>query len=140
MNDEYEINNLINKYGKKVFNLAYRIIGNIDDAEDITQETFIIVHNKIDTFKGDSQIYTWIFKIALNKSLEHKNRLTKQKFDKIMSNIDKLENKIPDEISEWFYDPEKKYMADELMRLIRERCHHYLTFMLTDEQRTVYIL
>ena len=40
-----------------------------DDADDITQEVFIKVHKAIDTFREDSQLYTWIYRIATNESL-----------------------------------------------------------------------
>jgi RNA polymerase sigma factor (sigma-70 family) len=53
-------------YGPKIYNLAYRITGDHEDAEDITQETFIQVCRHIDQFRGDSQFYTWIYTIARN--------------------------------------------------------------------------
>ena len=53
-------------YGKKIYNLAYRMTGNQDDAEDITQETFLQAYRNIGTFHEKSQIYTWIYAIAKN--------------------------------------------------------------------------
>ncbi|MGL4391970.1 MAG: RNA polymerase sigma factor [Fusobacteriaceae bacterium] len=53
--------------------IYYKILGtvkNSEDAEDIAQETFISVYKNIDKFKGESSIYTWIFKIALNKTYD----------------------------------------------------------------------
>lgn len=51
-------------YGKNVYNLAYRMTGNAEDAADITQETFLQVDLHLDSFRGDSRITTWIYSIA----------------------------------------------------------------------------
>ena len=63
------------KYSKKIYNLAYRMTGNKDDASDITQDTFIQGFKSLDKFRGESQIYTWLYKIAKNKCLRLKNKL-----------------------------------------------------------------
>jgi RNA polymerase sigma factor (sigma-70 family) len=57
---------LYDHYSVKIFNLAYRILGDYEDAEDITQETFIQVYRNIEQFRGDSQFFTWIYTIAKN--------------------------------------------------------------------------
>lgn len=57
-------------YGRQVFNLALGYVQNIEDAEEITQDVFVAVHRKLGSFKGDSQISTWIYRIAINKSLD----------------------------------------------------------------------
>jgi len=58
-------NNLVLKYQGQIFNHAYRVLGNCDDAEDITQETFILAFRKIYQFRGGS-FRAWLFKIATN--------------------------------------------------------------------------
>ena len=58
-------------YGKKVFNLAYKITGNKEDARDITQETFIRVYRSIDSFREESRLFTWVYTIAKNISFRH---------------------------------------------------------------------
>ena len=55
---EEDINSLITKYSKKVYNLAFRITGNKFDAEDVVQETFLQVYKNLDKFKGRSKIFT----------------------------------------------------------------------------------
>jgi|SRR6218665_2294759 len=65
------------KMGNKVFNLALQYVQNKEDAEEITQDVFVTVHQKRDQFKGDSTIETWIYRITVNKSLDflkHKKR------------------------------------------------------------------
>ena len=56
------IDNLVKTYGNKEYNLAYRLIGNRQDAEDVTQETFLQLYRGLDKFRGESTIYTWIYR------------------------------------------------------------------------------
>jgi len=72
---------VIDTYGDRVHNTVLSIIQNKEDAEDLTQEVFVEVYNSISKFKGDSQLYTWIYRIAVTKSLELlRKRKTKKRF------------------------------------------------------------
>ena len=59
---------LVEEYGNKLFKTCCLILKDREEAEDVVQETFIRVFNKIDTFKEMSGLYTWIYAIALNLS------------------------------------------------------------------------
>lgn len=59
---------IIRRYQKKVYSLAFNLTHNQQDAEDITQEVFLRVFNKIKTFLGKSAFSSWIYRIALNVS------------------------------------------------------------------------
>jgi len=59
---------LVEEYGNKLFKTCCLILKDREEAEDVVQETFIRVFNKIDTFKEKSGLYTWIYAIALNLS------------------------------------------------------------------------
>ncbi|MEZ5045996.1 MAG: RNA polymerase sigma factor [Chitinophagaceae bacterium] len=61
---------LYSTYKNMVYNLALHYVQNIQDAEEITQDVFLSVFNKIDTFKHQSDIKTWIYRICINKSLD----------------------------------------------------------------------
>ncbi|MBC8490322.1 MAG: sigma-70 family RNA polymerase sigma factor [Bacteroidetes bacterium] len=60
---------VFNKYQKKVFNACMGFLHNKNDAEDITQEVFIEIYKSINKFRKDSKLSTWIYRIAVNKSL-----------------------------------------------------------------------
>ncbi len=62
--DEFE--DLYRTYRSRVWALCLRMTGNPDDAEDLTQETFIRMFQKLDTFRGESAICTWLRRIAIN--------------------------------------------------------------------------
>ncbi|RPI79714.1 MAG: RNA polymerase sigma factor [Desulfobacteraceae bacterium] len=57
---------LYESYGKKIYQLALRLSGNKEDAEDIVQETFLQVCRHIAEFDGRSRLYTWVYAIAKN--------------------------------------------------------------------------
>ncbi len=65
-----ELQAIYEKMGNKVFNLALQYVQNKEDAEEITQDVFVTIHQKQDQFKGDSLLETWIYRITVNKSLD----------------------------------------------------------------------
>jgi RNA polymerase sigma-70 factor (ECF subfamily) len=64
--DEHAINALVTEHQGRVLALTTRLLGNPAEAEEITQEVFIQVFKAIDSFRGDSKLSTWIFRIAVN--------------------------------------------------------------------------
>ncbi|RNC91708.1 MAG: RNA polymerase sigma factor [Allomuricauda sp.] len=62
---------LLDEYQKLVFNACLSFVPNVEDAEDLAQEVFVEVFNSIAKFKGNSKLSTWIYRIAVNKSLEY---------------------------------------------------------------------
>ena len=65
---------LIKRYEKKVYNFAYRLSGNYDEANDVASETFVRVFNALGNFRGDSSFITWLFRIVTNVYLDEKKR------------------------------------------------------------------
>ena len=64
--DERAFNELVQAYGRRVSALVLRMLGNKAEAEDLTQEVFVQVFKAIGTFRGDSKLSTWIYRIAVN--------------------------------------------------------------------------
>lgn len=67
--DEEAFTQMVNLYSDRIYNLALRILRRTDDAADVLQETFIKVFEKIDTFDGRADFFTWMYRIATNLSL-----------------------------------------------------------------------
>jgi RNA polymerase sigma-70 factor (ECF subfamily) len=65
----FAFNQLIRKYEVKIYHLIRKMVIDHDDANDLTQETFIKVWNNLHRFREQSQLYTWIYRIAVNESL-----------------------------------------------------------------------
>lgn len=60
---------LVNTYKERLYWHIRRIVMNHDDADDVLQNTFIKVYRSIEGFKGDSKLYSWMYRIATNESL-----------------------------------------------------------------------
>ncbi len=131
---------IIDKYGKKVFNLAFRVTGNREDAEDVVQETFLQVYKSLDNFREESSVYTWIYKIALNNCLKAKKVMDKAYVESLDEKIEIFKDDIPNEVQEWYNDPEKAVLINDLLAEIRHGCMHFLSFRLPENQRIVYIM
>jgi RNA polymerase sigma-70 factor, ECF subfamily len=71
LGEEEAFNELVTLYSSSVYALLFRLTSNCEDAKDLTQDTFIRVIKSVKTFRGDSGIKTWLFRIAINES---KNR------------------------------------------------------------------
>ncbi len=65
----FAFNLLVRKYQQKVYWHIRKMVIDHDDANDLTQETFIKIWNGLDGFKGNSQLFTWIYRIATNECL-----------------------------------------------------------------------
>jgi RNA polymerase sigma-70 factor (ECF subfamily) len=61
---------LYRQHASRLYNLAYRMMGQAADAEDLLQEAFLQVFRRIDTFKGDSALGTWLYRLTMNLCLD----------------------------------------------------------------------
>ena len=60
---------LVRRYQERIYSTIYHMTGNHEDAGDLAQETFIKAFQALRTFKGDSSFYTWVYRIAVNKTI-----------------------------------------------------------------------
>jgi len=74
----------VDKYKNMVFRICFGFVKNKEDAEDITQEVFFTIYKNIKDFKFESKISTWIYRIAVNRSLNH---IRKGKLSRIFNKI-----------------------------------------------------
>ena len=71
-------NLLLNKYQQKIYWLIRRLVLNHDDTDDLVQDVFIKVWKNLEKFRSDSQLYTWIYRIATNESITFLNKKKQQ--------------------------------------------------------------
>ncbi len=72
--EESAFSALVIKYREGVYRIARRMLGNHEDAADVTQEVFIRVHRALVRFDGRSQLYTWLYRITVNLCLDARSR------------------------------------------------------------------
>ena len=65
---------LVRKYQDRLFNSMVHLLRNPSDAEDVVQDAFLLALRKLDTFQGNSQFYTWLFRIARNTAISKLRR------------------------------------------------------------------
>lgn len=126
-------NNLLKLYRDKVINICYRFLLNQTDAEDVSQEVFIEVYQSIKSFRGNAKLSTWIYRIAVTKSLEEiKKRSRKKRFGSI-GQLLRL-----DDVATWISGgtmPDKEIQKDEKMKEIKMALNK-----LPDNQRIAFTL
>ena len=71
--DAFEI--LIRRHQKTIFNLVYRMLGDYDEAAEISQESFLSAYRAIGNFRGDANFSTWLYRIALNHATTRRKSL-----------------------------------------------------------------
>jgi RNA polymerase sigma-70 factor (ECF subfamily) len=76
--DRQALEALVGTYQKPVFNVAYRILGNPDDAADVTQAAFLKAFENLDGFDPNYKFFSWIYRIAVNESINQLKRIRKQ--------------------------------------------------------------
>ena len=90
--DQSSFKLLVEHFQKKIYNTCLNLLQNIEDAEDVTQEVFVSVYQSIHRFKGESKLYTWVYRIAITKSLEYIRMKNRKKrfafFQNLFSNED----------------------------------------------------
>jgi RNA polymerase sigma-70 factor (ECF subfamily) len=76
--DRGAMSQLVSQYQRPVFNAAYRILGNTDDAADITQTVFLKVFEHIADYNPKFKFFSWVYRIAINESLNQVKKRKKQ--------------------------------------------------------------
>ena len=97
---------LVDKYQKVILNVAYRMTGNLDDAEDVTQAVFLKAYNNLSLFKLEHKFFSWLYRIAINECLNQA---------KPKKRVEKLEHDIISQEK----SPEEIYAANELSSQIQ---------------------
>ncbi len=97
-NKEYE--KLVLRYEKPLISSIMKKINNYDEALEIVQDSFLSFYKNIDSFEGRSKVYTWLYRVAMNKSIDllrkrerEKKSVAKLRVDDVYYDSDYLENK-----------------------------------------------
>jgi RNA polymerase sigma-70 factor (ECF subfamily) len=70
---------LVNRYHGKIYGLTYNMTSNREDAEDLTQEVFVKAFEALPRFKGKSSFYTWLYRIAVNKTINYRKKRNRKR-------------------------------------------------------------
>lgn len=129
--DVYE--KIIQKYQSKVFGLIYNMTKNQNDIEDLAQEVFIKIYKNLGKFKGESSLYTWIYKITVNLCLDEMKKRKNVIYldEKIEVDDGEVNRELPSEEK----SQEKLYEEKEL----QEKLHNCIN-KLPEKQKVMIVL
>lgn len=117
MGDTHTLALLVEKYKHMVFTLAFRMVKNREEAEEVLQDVFIKVYNAVDSYNGDAKFSTWLYKIAYNKSLDY---LKKQKRSLDTFSVDDYENMDFAEMENITRNIEEKERKEAIGKILKE--------------------
>ncbi len=86
----HAFSNLVDGYKDLVFTLAIRMLGNREEAEEVSQDVFIKVYKSLPNFKGDSKVSTWVYRIAYNTCLDRIKKIKKKRMHTDLNHIDQI--------------------------------------------------
>src|SRR5438876_4942119 len=109
-------------YAPRVFALARRMLGNDADAEDVTQDVLLQVVRKLDTFRGDSDFYTWLHRITVNAALAHRSKRARRQehetHDPLDDFLDDGHHAVP--VRPWSVTPDQVVLDKEREEIIEK--------------------
>ena len=127
--DMQAMEEIVRQYENQVYNIAYGMLGSPEDAQDITQDVFVSVWEKIGQFRFRSKFSTWLYRIAKNMSLNEKSRRTSRKTDVV--EIDDSQAWVPVD----HQTPEDEILASEQQQIL-----HKALGQLKESYRTILVL
>lgn len=96
---------LVDKYKDMVYTLAFRIVGNREDAEELAQDVFVKVYRSLKNFRGKSKFSTWLYSITYNASI---SKIRKKQIESVsLNNHDNTRYDIVDDEYEKYYNFDK---------------------------------
>jgi RNA polymerase sigma-70 factor (ECF subfamily) len=115
--DEPAFEELIRRHERRVFRLLYRMMGNREDAEDLTQETFLSLHRYGHRFRAEARFSTFVYRVAANAALNRRRSLGRGR-----ARVEKLKHRqaAGDDLPSSPRDPEDATLGVELTGHVRE--------------------
>jgi len=130
-----ELERVFNESYEKLYACAYRMIGNHQDTEDVLQNSFLKAYKNIEKFRGESKLYTWIYRIVINESYRYFEYMEKLPLTRITENSGISEK-------EFFADIEYTPHYDDnlIIEEMREKCLQGFLKCMPKNQRVCFLL
>ncbi|MBU6161269.1 MAG: sigma-70 family RNA polymerase sigma factor [Myxococcales bacterium] len=133
--DEAAFARMVREYQDRVFALVFRMLGDRAEAEDVSQEVFVTVFKAIDSFRGDSQFSTWLFRIAANHCRNRLRYLSRRNYHRGQSLDEMHEGEYPVQLSEQVPQPDRILEGAQLEKTIQDALN-----ALDEDQRLIVVL
>ncbi len=126
---------LVDHFRDRVYNTALALVRNAEDAQDVSQEVFIGIFQSTGSFRGDSRLSTWVYRITVQKSLEHIRNARRKKRGGVLMSLLGREHLLPVETNAPFYHPGVKLENKERAAILFQAIGQ-----LNENQQTVFTL
>jgi len=118
--DPHAFKDVVDAYSPRVYRLALSMLRDPDEAEDVLQETFLSVYRGLGTFRGDSGLGTWIYRIATNASLMRLRRRRRDAAYLQEPPDDGSDLAVTPPVADWAWDPERAALTGEIRQVMDE--------------------
>jgi RNA polymerase sigma-70 factor (ECF subfamily) len=127
--DSAAFGTLVTRYQDRLFNTLLRVVGSHEDAADAVQDAFVQAYTKLESFRGASKFYTWLYRIAMNVALSRQRRR------RPTASLDHAKETVGDEPADAAEAPEDAVLSQERIAHVQAALSD-----LGDEHRTILVL
>ena len=145
INDQHHINQiiegnsnafaiLVNQYKDLVFTLAYKTLRNKEQAEEVSQDTFVKVFMSLPKFKGESKFSTWVYKITYNTCLDYLKKCRKENSVVYIEDFSEHQVKAIENVLDTIDEKERNQKIQDCLQLLPSEDAFLLTLYYFDDQ------
>ncbi len=133
--DEESFGELVKMYHQRVYNLAYGMVNNAEDAAELAQQTWVKVWNKLGSFKEDARFFTWVYRVACNTSLDFLRHKARLREDALVDGVEPAVNPDLDRAASQNPRPDRELTQSEIREVFEKSLES-----LSPDHRTALIL
>jgi RNA polymerase sigma-70 factor (ECF subfamily) len=113
---------IFRQYASRIYGLARRMLSNAADVEDVAQEVLLQVVRKLDTFRGESDLSTWLYRVTVNAALAHRRKQAPRLARETSTSLREMEDRGRPvaAMSPWGAEPDRQLLDGELKECIEE--------------------
>lgn len=130
--NEAAFQELVELYRSRVASIAYQILGNYEDARDVTQEVFIKLHRGIATFDPSKKFFTWLYRLTINAAIDYLRARRRRSYESSLDDFSDQYQNIP--------TPEQESITYEMERRELRQIFIDLANTLNPKQRAAFVL
>ncbi|HUH28793.1 RNA polymerase sigma factor [Gelidibacter sp.] len=132
--DEFAV--LVDRYKDLVFTLAYKMVKNREEAEEVAQDAFVKTYKSLHTFKGESKFSTWVYKITYHTCLDHLKRRKKENSIVYIEDFNELHIKAIEDVLGDIDEKERNKKVQDCLHLLSGDDAFLLTLYYFDDLST----
>jgi RNA polymerase sigma-70 factor (ECF subfamily) len=133
--DEEAFGELVKMYHQRVYNLAYGMVNNAEDAAELAQQTWVKVWNKLGSFKEDAKFFTWVYRVASNTGLDFLRHRARLREDVLLDGVEPAVDPDLDRAASQNPRPDRELAQSEIREMFEKSLES-----LSPDHRTALIL